>query len=78
VSTPTEAPLLREVRATAVPVQHWCRRGMFDKNDCLWAGYVVQSGGRKFFFAGDTGYCPAFKEIGQVCCVCACAIPSRS
>ena len=68
---------------TAVPIQHWGRRGVFDKNACLWAGYVVTDKGegekdqgkkRTCFFAGDTGYCPAFKEIGQVCgCAGVCA-----
>jgi N-acyl-phosphatidylethanolamine-hydrolysing phospholipase D len=61
---------------TAVPAQHQSARSAFDRNRTLWAGFVVQAGGRSVYFAGDTGYrstsaegargppCPAFKQIG--------------
>lgn len=67
-STRAEVPLSETVSITAVPIQHWGRRGLTDTNEALWAGYIVQDKpqSRKCFFAGDTGYCPAFKEIGQV------------
>lgn len=48
---------------TAVPVQHWSRRGPFDGNQTRWAGFVVEAGGLRFFFNGDSGYSDAFKEI---------------
>lgn len=50
---------------TAVPVQHWGKRSPFSRNENLWAGWVVQAGDFRFFFAGDSGYCPHFKEIGE-------------
>ncbi len=50
---------------TAVPVQHWSKRSLFSTNRTLWAGWVVESQGVRFFFAGDSGYCPHFKEIGD-------------
>lgn len=31
----------------------------------LWGGFAVLGKRTRFFFAGDTGYCPAFKEIGE-------------
>ena len=40
----------------AVPVQHWSRRGLFDTNKTLWAGWVIEAPEQKMFFAGDTGY----------------------
>ena len=61
---------------TAVPAQHQSARSAFDRNHTLWAGFVVQAGGRSVYFSGDTGYrstsregargppCPAFKQIG--------------
>jgi N-acyl-phosphatidylethanolamine-hydrolysing phospholipase D len=30
----------------------------------LWGGFVVETPGRTFYFVGDTGYSPQFREIG--------------
>ena len=49
----------------AVPVQHWGKRGLFGRNEHLWAGWVIIAKDFRFFFAGDSGYCPHFKEIGE-------------
>jgi L-ascorbate metabolism protein UlaG (beta-lactamase superfamily) len=49
----------------AVPAQHWSKRGLFGRNTSLWAGWIVQLNGFRFFFAGDSGYAPHFKEIGR-------------
>ncbi|MEW6671267.1 MAG: MBL fold metallo-hydrolase [Thermodesulfobacteriota bacterium] len=49
---------------TAVPVQHWSKRSLFSRNESLWAGWVVRSERFRFFFCGDSGYAPHFKEIG--------------
>jgi L-ascorbate metabolism protein UlaG (beta-lactamase superfamily) len=54
-----------DLRVTAVPVQHWSKRGLSPRNKTLWAGWVIQANGFRFFFAGDTGYAPHFKEIGR-------------
>ena len=40
-------------------------RGLRDRNKTLWGGFAFQSGGLQTYFAGDSGYCPHFKEIGQ-------------
>mmetsp|Transcript_64458 Transcript_64458/g.152466 ORF Transcript_64458/g.152466 Transcript_64458/m.152466 type:complete len:412 (+) Transcript_64458:3-1238(+) len=55
---------------TLVPAQHWSTRtGLADHNRSLWGGWVFSAqlaGGRQsVFFSGDTGYCPAFREIGD-------------
>jgi N-acyl-phosphatidylethanolamine-hydrolysing phospholipase D len=46
-----------------VPVQHWSKRNLTDRNATLWGGYVVDDRGWKFFFPGDTGYSQDFKDI---------------
>ena len=46
----------RGTKATAVPAQHWSARGLADRNHALWAGFVIQGGGRTIYFAGDTGF----------------------
>ena len=47
-----------------VPAQHFAARGPFDRNHTHWCGWVLRSPERTIYFAGDTGYCPIFKEIG--------------
>lgn len=55
--------------AVAAPARHWTRRRPLGTNRRLWCGWVVRpvaSGqGRRIYFAGDSGYCPAFREIGD-------------
>jgi len=53
------------LRVTAVPVKHWSKRTLFSRNKTLWAGWVVGSDHFRFFFCGDTGYTPRFREIGS-------------
>ncbi|MBP9841315.1 MAG: MBL fold metallo-hydrolase [Simkaniaceae bacterium] len=51
---------------TAVPCQHFSGRGIFDKDETLWVGYVMESENKRFYFVGDTGYNPYdFKSIGK-------------
>jgi L-ascorbate metabolism protein UlaG (beta-lactamase superfamily) len=50
---------------TAVPVQHGVKESPFSRNTTLWAGWVIHSDDFRFFFCGDTGYAPLFKEIGK-------------
>jgi L-ascorbate metabolism protein UlaG (beta-lactamase superfamily) len=54
------------VEVTFVPAQHWSRRGPFDLCRSLWGGWVLRPvGGEATFFAGDTGYGPHFRQIGE-------------
>lgn len=52
-------------KITLVPMQHWSARGLTDKCETLWGGYVIESDGLKVLFSGDTGYNRQFKEIEQ-------------
>ncbi len=52
-------------RITLVPAQHWSQRTLRDLNQSWWGGFVIEAGGTKFYFAGDTGYPAAFAEIGR-------------
>jgi L-ascorbate metabolism protein UlaG (beta-lactamase superfamily) len=56
---------LAGTRVTYVPAQHFSARGLFDRNRCLWGGFVVETGGVTVYFAGDSGYSPYFAEIGR-------------
>lgn len=45
-----------------VPSQHWSARGLFDKREMLWGGFVIKAR-KNIYFAGDTGYGKFFKLI---------------
>ncbi|KAJ3358211.1 hypothetical protein HDU91_005281 [Kappamyces sp. JEL0680] len=55
------------------PIQHWWAgvadsrsgRHFFDVNSSLWASFICKTASHSFFHCGDTGYCTAFKEIGD-------------
>jgi N-acyl-phosphatidylethanolamine-hydrolysing phospholipase D len=53
------------LKVHSVPIQHFSNRTLFDRNETLWSGWMVETKSAKIFFAGDTGYSPIFKEIGH-------------
>jgi L-ascorbate metabolism protein UlaG (beta-lactamase superfamily) len=50
---------------TCLPSQHWSRRIELGTNQTLWCAWLVDSGLRRYFFAGDTGYFHGFAEFGR-------------
>ena len=53
-----------------VPAQHWSARGLMDRSETLWGGWVIKTGEGaphpfSVFFAGDTGYSKDFQDIGR-------------
>lgn len=53
------------VQLTATPAQHFSGRTLTDGNRTLWASWVIESGGQRIFYSGDSGYFPGFKLIGE-------------
>jgi N-acyl-phosphatidylethanolamine-hydrolysing phospholipase D len=53
----------RDLTLTCVPAQHFAARTLFDTNRRLWSGWTIAGRARRLFFAGDTGYFDAFREI---------------
>jgi Beta-lactamase superfamily domain len=51
------------LNVTFVPAQHFSARGLFDRQKSLWGGYMIESRGRRVYFAGDTGYSTHFSDI---------------
>ncbi len=49
----------------ALPARHWSRRHFWDTRTRLWCSWALSVGGRRLYFGGDSGYCPAFAEIGD-------------
>lgn len=63
---------LGKIRLTFVPTQHWTRRTPWDTNTSHWGGYILEPAESEnkrlspnLYFAGDSGYFPGFKEIGN-------------
>lgn len=50
---------------TATPSQHFSGRWLTDRNETLWASWVIKGKEHKIFFSGDTGYFEGFKQIGE-------------
>ncbi len=50
---------------TCVPARHFSGRSLTDRNRRLWAGFVVSTGSRRFYHAGDTALFDGFAEIGR-------------
>lgn len=56
---------ISQLKITAVPAQHWSRRGLFDTNKTLWMGGMFETQNGTVFFAGDTGLGPHFDNIAD-------------
>ena len=55
-----------QVEAFCLPTQHFSGRGPGDHNRSLWCSWRLHFPDFSFYFAGDTGYAPLFKEIGDI------------
>lgn len=55
---------------TYTPTQHFSARGLFDRCESLWGGYVIEHAGHKIYFGGDAGYSShyvdMFKKMGAM------------
>lgn len=49
---------------TCTEARHFSGR-LFTANTTLWSSWLVESGGRRAFFGGDSGYTDAFAELGR-------------
>jgi N-acyl-phosphatidylethanolamine-hydrolysing phospholipase D len=57
-SAPPKSPTDSDItaRISCLPCQHTSARSAFDKGATLWCSWAVESGGKKVWFGGDTGY----------------------
>ncbi len=61
-----ESSEIGEITVTALPVIHWSQRNRSDTNKSLWSGFSIKAGQHlPFFFSGDSGYGPVFRELGD-------------
>lgn len=53
------------IKFAFTPSRHFSGRGLFDRFETLWGGWVIQSPNYNLYFSGDGGYGDHFKEIGE-------------
>ena len=51
------------VKFNFVPTQHWSKRTLWDENQTLWGGWLIESPTFRFLHAGDSGYSRDFVDI---------------
>lgn len=56
---------IQDTTFTFTPVQHWSKRGLYDRNKSLWGGWFIQTKDLKLYHAGDTAYSNDFKSTYQ-------------
>lgn len=52
-------------RLVCLPAQHWSRRLGQSYNQSLWCSWLIERGGKRIYYGGDSGYFKGFKEIGR-------------
>ena len=57
-----ESYKINDLEITFTPVQHWSKRGLFDRNKSLWGGWFFKFNDFSIYHAGDTGYSDDFKN----------------
>ena len=57
--------LVSGVTVTATPAQHFTSRTPWDRDRGHWCGWLIEGAGCSLWHAGDSGYCEAFREIGE-------------
>jgi L-ascorbate metabolism protein UlaG (beta-lactamase superfamily) len=60
-----EDALIDDIRFVATPAQHFSGRGLFDRDQTLWASWSILDRDVRVFFSGDSGYFDGFKQIGE-------------
>ncbi|MFI5160624.1 MAG: MBL fold metallo-hydrolase [Sphingobacteriales bacterium] len=50
---------------TSTPARHFSGRGIINRNETLWASFVIKGIKHNIFFGADSGWFPGFKEIGD-------------
>ena len=55
----------RGLTIVCTPAQHSSGRRLDDQNRRLWSSWAIEGSSKSLFFAGDTGYYPGLKEIGD-------------
>lgn len=50
---------------TAAPARHFSGRGITGRDETLWSSFVIKGSRHNIYFGADSGWSPAFEEIGN-------------
>jgi L-ascorbate metabolism protein UlaG (beta-lactamase superfamily) len=54
-----------QVVTTSTPSRHFSGRGVVNRNETLWASFVIKGPKHNIYFGADSGWSPSFAEIGK-------------
>ncbi len=54
-----------DIQITFTPTRHFSGRGLRDRFQGLWGGWVIKTASENIYFSGDGGYGPHFKTVGE-------------
>ena len=54
-----------QVVITSTPSRHFSGRGVVNRNETLWASFVIKGPKHNIYFGADSGWSPSFAEIGE-------------
>ncbi len=60
-----QVPLDDRHQLIFTPARHWSGRGLFDRFESLWGGFVIRNAKGQVYYSGDAGYSYHFKEIRE-------------
>lgn len=55
---------LGDLTIHCVEARHYAGRGLFDQDEALWAGWVLEGPRHRLYYSGDTGWSEHFAQIG--------------
>jgi L-ascorbate metabolism protein UlaG (beta-lactamase superfamily) len=60
-----DSVMIGNCNITATPSRHFSGRGIINRNETLWAAFVIKGPQHNIFFGADSGWFPGFAEIGE-------------
>jgi L-ascorbate metabolism protein UlaG (beta-lactamase superfamily) len=60
-----ENKVFKDITITFTPTRHFSGRGVGDRAQSLWGGWVLKTAQENIWFSGDSGYGRHFKQIGD-------------
>jgi L-ascorbate metabolism protein UlaG (beta-lactamase superfamily) len=60
-----ETSITDAIKLAITPARHFSGRGIFNRNQTLWASFALITPTHRLFLGGDSGYDTHFKEIGN-------------
>lgn len=60
-----DSVMIGNCNITTTPSRHFSGRGIFHRDETLWASYVIKGPQHNIYFGADSGYSPDFQKIGE-------------